>query len=213
VHSCGFLLPMQSELPMRSEFNLSCRLILSWLLLCCSLGVQASDKAGELADKLRAPGYLLLMRHAYAPGVGDPAGYRLDDCATQRNLDAQGLAQAIRTGAWLKRQGVGKALVYSSSWCRCRYTAKALELGSVNIEPSLASFFDQPEQAGASTAALARFVARAMKSKDDQALILVTHHVNIRDFAGPDIGSGDMLLVKVDAQGRATTYVRYPSPP
>jgi phosphohistidine phosphatase SixA len=204
---------MQSELPMRSEFNLSCRLILSWLLLCCSLGVQASDKAGELADKLRAPGYLLLMRHAYAPGVGDPAGYRLDDCATQRNLDAQGLAQAIRTGAWLKRQGVGKALVYSSSWCRCRYTAKALELGSVNIEPSLASFFDQPEQAGASTAALARFVARAMKSKDDQALILVTHHVNIRDFAGPDIGSGDMLLVKVDAQGRATTYVRYPSPP
>ena len=206
-------MPMQSELPMRSEFNLSCRLILSCLLLCCSFGVQASDRAGELADKLRAPGYLLLMRHAYAPGVGDPAGYRLDDCATQRNLDAQGLAQAIRTGAWLKREGVGKALVYSSSWCRCRDTAKALDFGSVDIEPSLASFFDQPEQAGASTAALARFVARAMKSKGDHALILVTHQVNIRAFAGLDIGSGDMVLVKVDAQGRATTHVRYPSPP
>jgi len=206
-------MPMQSELPMRSEFNLSCRLILSCLLLCCSFGVQASDRAGELADKLRAPGYLLLMRHAYAPGVGDPTGYRLDDCATQRNLDAQGLAQAIRTGAWLKREGVGKALVYSSSWCRCRDTAKALDFGSVDIEPSLASFFDQPEQAGAATAALSRFIARTMKSKGDRALILVTHHVNIRDFAGPNIGSGDMVLVKVDAQGRATSHVLYPSPP
>jgi phosphohistidine phosphatase SixA len=192
---------------------MSCRLILSWFILCCSLGAQASDGAGELAGKLRSPGYLLLMRHAYAPGVGDPIGYRLDDCATQRNLDAQGLAQAIRIGDWLKRQGVGNALVYSSIWCRCRDTAKALELGSFGVEPSLASFFDQPQQAGASTAALSRFIARTLKSKGDRALILVTHHVNIRDFAGPDIGSGDMVLVKVDAQGRATSHVLYPSPP
>jgi hypothetical protein len=192
---------------------MSCRLILSWFILCCSLGAQASEGAGELAAKLRSPGYVLLMRHAYAPGVGDPIGYRLDDCATQRNLDAQGLAQAIRIGDWLKRQGVGNALVYSSIWCRCRDTAKALELGSFGVEPSLASFFDQPQQAGASTAALSRFIARTLKSKGDRALILVTHHVNIRAFAGPDIGSGDMLLVKVDAQGRATTHVRYPSPP
>jgi phosphohistidine phosphatase SixA len=204
-------------MPMRSESSLFFRLILSWVLLCCSLGVHANDRADNLADrladKLRSPGYLLLMRHAYAPGVGDPVGYRLDNCATQRNLDAQGLAQAIRTGAWLKRQGVDKALVYPSIWCRCHDTAKALELGSVGIEPSLASFFDQPEQAGASTSEMARFIARTMKGKGDRVLILVTHHVNIRAFAGPDIGSGDMVLVKVDAQGRATTHVRYPSPP
>jgi broad specificity phosphatase PhoE len=192
---------------------MTCRLILFCFLLCCSLSAQAGDRAGGLADTLRSPGYLLLMRHAYAPGVGDPVGYRLDDCATQRNLDAQGLAQATRTGDWLKRQGVGNALVYSSVWCRCRDTAKALELGSFGIEPSLASFFDQPEQAGAATAALSRFIARTMKSKGDRALILVTHHVNIRDFAGPNIGSGDMVLVKVDAQGRATSHVLYPSPP
>jgi phosphohistidine phosphatase SixA len=202
---------------MRSLSSMSCRLILFSLLLCCSLGTHANDRSGErpgeLADTLRSPGYLLLMRHAYAPGVGDPAGYRLDDCATQRNLDAQGRAQAARTGAWLKRQGVEKALVYSSNWCRCRDTAKALELGGFGVEPSLASFFDQPEQAGASTAALSRFIARTMKSKGDRALILVTHHVNIRDFAGADIGSGDMVLVKVDAQGRATNHVLYPSPP
>jgi len=213
VHARGLLMPMQSELSMQSEFRLFCRLILSWILLWCSLGAQASDRAGHLADTLRSPGYLLLMRHAYAPGVGDPVAYRLDDCATQRNLDAQGLAQATRIGAWLKRRGVDEALVYSSSWCRCRDTPTALELGRVEIEPSLASFFDQPEQAKTSTAALSRFIARTMKGKGDRALILVTHHVNIRDYAGPDIGSGDMVLVKVDAQGRATSHMLFPSPP
>jgi len=196
-----------------SVFNMSCRSILLYLFFWCSLGAQASDRAGHLADTLRSPGYLLLMRHAYAPGVGDPVGYRLDDCATQRNLDAQGLAQATRIGAWLKRRGVDEALVYSSSWCRCRDTATALELGRVEIEPSLASFFDQPEQANVSTAALSRFIARTMKGKGARALILVTHHVNIRDYAGPDIGSGDMVLVKVDSQGRATSQVLIPSPP
>ncbi len=189
------------------------RVILFCLLVCSGLSAHAADLSAELSDKLRSSRYLLLMRHAYAPGIGDPIGYRLDDCATQRNLNAQGLAQATRTGVWLKRQGVDQALVYSSTWCRCRDTANALDLGSASIEPSLGSFFDQPDQARNSTAALTRFIVRAMKSKGDRALILVTHHVNIRAFAGPDIGSGDMVLVEVDAQGHATSHRLYPSPP
>lgn len=187
----------------------TCRVIL--LCLMCWVGLSA--QAGELADKLRSPRQVLLMRHAYAPGVGDPSGYRLDDCATQRNLDAQGLAQATRTGLWLKRQGVDKAWVFSSVWCRCRDTAGALDLGSVTTEASLASFFDRPEQAGPSNEALTRFIARMLPGKGERALILVTHHVNIRAFAGRDIGSGDMLLVQVDAQGRAVSHTHIPSPP
>ena len=179
--------------------------VLGWFCL--------SAHAGELADALRGQRHVLLMRHAYAPGVGDPAGYRLDDCATQRNLDEQGRAQAARTGAWLKRQGVTRALVFSSVWCRCRDTASALALGNVSIEASLASFFDRPDQAGPATDALTQFVARTLQHKNDRALILVTHHVNIRAFMGRDIGSGDMVLVNVDAQGRAVSHVLYPSPP
>lgn len=179
--------------------------VLGW---CC-----LSAHAAELSDALRGQHHVLLMRHAYAPGVGDPAGYRLDDCATQRNLDEQGRAQAARTGAWLKRQGVTKALVFSSVWCRCRDTASGLALGRVSIETSLASFFDRPDQAGPATDALAQFIARTLQHKSDRALILVTHHVNIRAFMGRDIGSGDMVLVKVDAQGRAVSHVLYPSPP
>jgi phosphohistidine phosphatase SixA len=179
--------------------------VLGW---CCLYA-----QAGELTDALRGQRHVLLMRHAYAPGVGDPAGYRLDDCATQRNLDKQGRTQAARTGAWLKRQGVTRALVFSSVWCRCRDTAHALDLGPVSIEASLASFFDQPDQAGPATDALATFITRTLQSKSDRALILVTHHVNIRAFMGKDIGSGDMVLVNVDAQGRAVSHVLYPSPP
>jgi len=174
----------------------TCRVIL--LCLMCWVGLSA--QAGELADTLRSPRQVLLMRHAYAPGVGDP-------------LDAQGLAQATRTGLWLKRQGVDKAWVFSSVWCRCRDTAGALDLGSVTTEASLASFFDRPEQAGPSNEALTRFIARMLPGKGERALILVTHHVNIRAFAGRDIGSGDMLLVQVDAQGRAVSHTHIPSPP
>lgn len=86
--------------------------------------------ASELADKLKLPNHALLMRHALAPGTGDPAGYNLADCSTQRNLDAQGRQQATRTGQWLQRQGIQQALVLSSPWCRCKDTANLLGYGS-----------------------------------------------------------------------------------
>ena len=69
------------------------------------LGI-ASAHASDLSDALKKSDYVLLMRHALAPGVGDPSGYSLQDCKTQRNLDSKGREQAQRTGQWLKAQGV-----------------------------------------------------------------------------------------------------------
>jgi hypothetical protein len=89
--------------------------------------VQAN--ASELDEALQKPDHVLLMRHALAPGVGDPAGYTLQDCKTQRNLDAKGRVQAQKIGQWLKAQGVNEALVFSSEWCRCKQTAEKLGLG------------------------------------------------------------------------------------
>ena len=103
--------------------------------------------ASDLWDRLRSDRYVLLMRHAYAPGVGDPTGYSLHRCETQRNLNPQGLVQAEGIGQWLRSQGVLSAQVYSSIWCRCQQTAERLKYGPVTIEPALASFFDQPQQA------------------------------------------------------------------
>lgn len=158
--------------------------------------------ASELSTQLKNENYVLLMRHANAPGVGDPPGYSLERCASQRLLDEQGKAQSVRIGKWLRNQGITNANVYSSPWCRCTETAKLLDLGPVAIESSLASFFDTPQLAQSTNQSLQQFIAKALSVPNRQALVLVTHHVNVREFMGSNIGSGDMVLAKVDAQGR-----------
>jgi len=168
--------------------------------------------ASELSEALKKSDAVLLMRHALAPGIGDPAGYKLQDCKTQRNLDATGRAQAQKTGQWMKAQGVGSALVFSSAWCRCKETAENLAFGTPTLETSLNSFFGDMRQGPQSNANLQKFIVNQLKTKGDRALILVTHQVNITEFTGETIGSGDMVLAKVNAAGKMISFKTYPSP-
>jgi phosphohistidine phosphatase SixA len=168
--------------------------------------------ASELPDLLKKSDHVLLMRHALAPGIGDPAGYKLQDCKTQRNLDAKGREQAQKTGQWLRMQGVGNALVFSSAWCRCKETAENLAFGTPVLEASLNSFFDNMRQGPQSNLNLQKFIGSQLKSKGDKALILVTHHVNIAEFTGENIGSGDIVLAQVNAAGKMVSFKIYPSP-
>lgn len=169
-------------------------------------------QASDLSTKLVRSDHVLLMRHALAPGVGDPPGYVLTDCTTQRNLNADGLAQAQRTGQWLRGQGVKSALVFSSPWCRCLDTAKNLGYESLEVAPSLASFFENAQLAQSTNAQLQEVIAQQLKTKGQKALILVTHHVNILAFMGENVNSGDMVLAQVDANGKLLRYNIYPSP-
>ncbi len=168
--------------------------------------------ASELSESLKKSDYVLLMRHALAPGVGDPAGYKLQDCKSQRNLDATGRAQAQKTGQWLKAQGVSNALVFTSAWCRCKETAENLAFGAPVLEASLNSFFDDMRQGPQSNVNLQKFLVGQLKSKGDKALILVTHHVNIAEFTGENVGSGDMVLAKVNSAGKLLSFKIYPNP-
>ena len=84
---------------------------------------------------LDRPGAFAIMRHALAPGTGDPAGFTLEDCSTQRNLDDRGRAQALAIGAAFRARGVQFDAVLSSQWCRCQETASLLELGEVTPAP------------------------------------------------------------------------------
>ena len=168
--------------------------------------------ASELADKLKLPNHALLMRHALAPGTGDPAGYSLNDCSTQRNLDTQGRQQAVRTGQWLQGQGIQKAVVLTSPWCRCKDTANLLGFGQTEVEPAIGSFFEASQQAADYTQRLQKRLAQLGPTKGEKVLILVTHHVNILDYMGSHVGSGDMVLVQFDAQGKLISAKRYPSP-
>ena len=189
------------------------RAMLKQLTVAVVLAFMAATAiASELADKLKLPNYALLVRHALAPGTGDPVGYNLADCHTQRNLNAQGRQQAVRTGQWLRRQGIQQALVLTSPWCRCKDTATLLSYGSPEVEPAIGSFFEASEQAADYTQRLQKRLVQLGPSKGENALILVTHHVNILDYMGSNIASGDMVLVQFDAQGKLVSAKRYPSP-
>jgi phosphohistidine phosphatase SixA len=193
--------------------------ISSWLrashlmLVCLSLlvvGVQPAS-AGLLED-LTDGQHVLLMRHADAPGFGDPSGYRLDQCSTQRNLGEVGRQQSALIGRWLTAQGVSTPKIFSSAWCRCQDTARLTSLGSVTVEPSLNSFFDDMSLANPQTTALQKFITASLKSYPKQPLILVTHHVNIEAFAGRVVSVGDMVLVRVRPDGSHVSHQVFPSP-
>ena len=187
--------------------------MLKQLIAAIALAFMALTAMGsELADKLKLPNHAWLMRHALAPGTGDPAGYSLNECSTQRNLDGQGKLQATRTGQWLQSQGIQKAMVLSSPWCRCKDTANLLGYGQPEVEPAIGSFFEASQEAADYTQRLQKRLAQLGPTKGDKALILVTHHVNILDYMGSHVGSGDMVLVQFDARGKLISAKRYPSP-
>ena len=99
-----------------------------WITLAMAGG--DSDNA-EMIESMKAGGHVLMIRHALAPGTGDPTNFRIGDCSTQRNLDDRGREQARTIGNWLRSKGLTSARVYSSQWCRCLETAQlnCLRLG------------------------------------------------------------------------------------
>ncbi|BEI33403.1 histidine phosphatase family protein [Polynucleobacter sp. HIN5] len=157
----------------------------------------------NLLSELQSGSTLIVMRHADAPGIGDPSGYRLGDCSTQRNLGEHGRQQAKEIGAWLSKQGIGEARVFSSPWCRCLDTAVLLNKGLVTSERSLGSFFNEMSDSGKQTRELEAFVRQQLSKSNKLPLILVTHQVNTHAYTGMSVGVGQMLLVKVNAQGKA----------
>jgi phosphohistidine phosphatase SixA len=191
----------------------------SWLkashliLICLSLlAVGAQPAAAGLLEDLADGQHILMIRHADAPGFGDPSGYTLDQCATQRNLGEVGRQQSVLIGRWLTGQGVSNPKIFSSAWCRCVDTAGLLALGSVAVESSLNSFFDDMRLAKPQTAAVQAFVAASLKTHPKQPLILVTHHVNIEAFTGRVVSVGDMVLVRVRPDGSHVSHQVFPSP-
>jgi len=166
-----------------------------WLVLVMLTAAAASANEADLVSRLQQGGHALMMRHAHAPGFGDPSLFSLDDCATQRNLGASGREQAVAVGDWLRGRGIESARVYSSQWCRCLETAQLLKLGPVTPLPALNSLFARPEDRLNSLVALNAFLAR--QPADSPVIILVTHHVNIQAMTGFSVGSGEAVLLQL----------------
>ncbi|QTN22973.1 histidine phosphatase family protein [Rhizobacter sp. AJA081-3] len=163
------------------------------------LGLPSVDRAEaapavDAAAALRRGGVAVLLRHAATePGIGDPPGFRLDDCATQRQLSEQGRAQSQRIGAWFSARSLVPAEVRSSAWCRCLDTA-TLAFGRGRAWAPLNSFFGdrsvEPGQSAELRAALGKLPAQGFE-------VWVTHQVNISALTGVSPGMGEAVVVRL----------------
>ncbi|MFT7026164.1 MAG: phosphohistidine phosphatase SixA [Paracoccaceae bacterium] len=162
------------------------------VLAAALLSARADEGAARAA--LSAPGPLVvMMRHALAPGGGDPSGFVLGDCATQRNLSDAGRAQAAAIGAALAAEGLSPDRVLTSRWCRCRETAELLGMETPEGFVPLDSFFSDRSTEPAQTAALREMLAGM---GDDEKVVLVTHQVNITALTGVYPSSGEAAVFR-----------------
>jgi phosphohistidine phosphatase SixA len=164
------------------------------LLGFCTAADTAGAGEAEAWTALRAGRHVALMRHADAPGgFGDPPGFRIDNCATQRNLSAKGRADAVTIGARLRLEGIAVERILSSPWCRCKDTATLLELGPVEAEPTFGNVVVLSDQRESLTAG-----ARAVIGKwtGSGILVVVTHGANIQALTGISPASGEIVVVR-----------------
>lgn len=185
---------------------MSCKCAGAWLITLMILATVTTVSAAESAVERLQAGAVLLLRHAVAPGFGDPPEFRIDDCSTQRNLSDEGRQQAAAIGDWLRARGIVEARVYSSQWCRCLDTARLLNLGEVTPLPALNSFFQQRTEKASRLAALREFLAT--RSTEDLPLILVTHQVTVTALTDVFPNSGEGVVASLSDNGELTGFSR-----
>jgi phosphohistidine phosphatase SixA len=134
---------------------------------------------------------VIFMRHALAPGIGDPDNFKVGDCATQRNLSDEGRAQAREIGTALKAAGLVFDKIYSSAWCRANETAQLLGNGPVETFSGLNSFFQAHAPQGKTLADLRRKLDQLPK---DKITLMVTHQVIIQAITANSVSSGGMMV-------------------
>ena len=157
---------------------------------------QTVQAAGAVWDALHEGGKVALIRHADAPGTGDPPNFVLEDCSTQRNLSAGGQAQAGRLGAAFRSNGVSVDQVLTSGWCRCIETA-TIAFGMAEVWPPLHSFF---RDVGTEAAQTAEVRARVAAWEGPGTLVLVTHQVNITALTDIFPAAGEIIVLAPAAE-------------
>jgi phosphohistidine phosphatase SixA len=168
------------------------------LAAAAPLAVLAQDQDPSAWQRLRAGGLVVLMRHAATePGLGDPKGFSLEDCATQRNLSERGRDEARRVGEAFRAQRVPVAQVLTSPWCRCRETA-TLAFGAASDWEPLSSFFDFPDREADYVARVRRRIGSYSARKREGNVVMVTHNVNIAALTRHSVATGELVLVRPD---------------
>jgi len=173
-----------------------------WVAIYFALGPGTATAQSEWPEL--HSGSIVLLRHANAPGVGDPANFALGDCSTQRNLDTQGQEQARRIGEWFLQQRVDLRRVLTSQWCRTRETAELAFPGRAQEARLFNSFFEDPARRSPQTAEALRLLTQW---KGPGVLVVVTHQVNISALTDGVAASGEGVVVR-PVQGKLQVISR-----
>lgn len=174
-----------------------------WLVVLIALVVTLPSRSvaddAAVWELLRGGGQVILMRHAITtPGVGDPAGFRLDDCATQRNLTDAGRADARRVGAVFQSRGVPVGRVLSSPWCRCLETAR-LAFGRADVWAPLSNLFDNRAREAEQMKALREIAGRRPTGGNT---LLVTHGSVALPLTGIQPAPAELVVLTPEGQDR-----------
>ena len=141
---------------------------------------------------------VIFLRHALAPGNGDPPNFNVNDCSTQRNLDQIGIDQSRMLGNTLKKIGIKFSKIYSSFWCRCKDTALNMNIGEFKTHKGLNSFYEKYADRKLTLIKLNNLVNSF--DKLGGPYLLVTHYVNILAFTGLSTSSGGMVAFDLNSQ-------------
>ena len=151
-----------------------------------------ADLYKNLINQLEDGGKLIFIRHAYAPGNGDPAGFNLNDCSTQRNLSDDGRKQAQRIGEFFTKNKIEIDKVLSSEWCRCKETAK-IAFKNYSTNSFLNSFYSSKFSKNKDKQVKAfNYYIKNLESKKN--LIFVTHYVFISEVLNYGPSSGEIVV-------------------
>ena len=155
-----------------------------------------SDQNNETLDNLKKGGNLIFIRHAYAPGGGDPNNFNINDCSTQRNLSDSGRAQSEKIGKFFKENKIPISSVLSSEWCRCKETAQ-IAFENFETKNFLNSFFSEKfsKNRKSQMINLKKYVDNWDKEKN---LVLVTHYVVISEALDYAPSSGEIVIADIN---------------
>lgn len=170
-------------------------LVLAALATLLVAGPVAADDVQEAWTALVAGGHVALVRHGNAPPGhgGDPPGFKIDDCSTQRNMDDRGRLQAKAVGEAFSQHGVRVDRILSSPWCRCLETARLLGLGAVESEWTAAASADK------SPARLAALKQIVSGWRGPGTLVVVTHALTVQGLVGILPGQAETVVLRPKA--------------
>jgi phosphohistidine phosphatase SixA len=151
-----------------------------------------ADLNTNLIKELKKGNKIIFIRHAYAPGEGDPDNFDINDCDTQRNLNNKGKEQAKKIGDFFKYNQIPFDGVYSSEWCRCKDTA-FIAFKNFKNQKFLNSFFSHKflKNKNKQIKNLKKFIKKSQTSKN---IIFVTHYVVILEVLNYAPGSGEIVI-------------------